>query len=148
MHCRVSCVGGRLFRPGRGVGRVVRLIVVPSPPHCLRPHHMQPLGKKIDLKRFTLDRYRGIVKYKTAFYSFYLPVALGMIVSGINDAALYDKAREILMIMGEYFQVQDDYLDCYGAPEVRCWCWCWCWRCCWWWLCGRSAPCVDGFLHT
>jgi len=109
---------------------------------------MQPLGQKIDLKRFTLDRYRAIVKYKTAFYSFYLPVALGMIVSGISDAALYDKAREILMIMGEYFQVQDDYLDCYGAPEVRCWCWCWCWRCCWWWLCGRSAPCVDGFLHT
>jgi farnesyl diphosphate synthase len=58
------------------------------------------------------------VKYKTAFYSFYLPVALGMIVSGIKDAKLYDKAREILMIMGEYFQIQDDYLDCYGAPEV------------------------------
>lgn len=78
----------------------------------------QPLGGAINLDRFTIERYTSIVKYKTAFYSFYLPVALGMIVSGIKDRKLYDKAREILLIMGEYFQIQDDYLDCYGAPEV------------------------------
>uniref|UniRef100_A0A673HKI9 Farnesyl pyrophosphate synthase n=1 Tax=Sinocyclocheilus rhinocerous TaxID=307959 RepID=A0A673HKI9_9TELE len=30
---------------------------------------------KIDLDRFTMERYKAIVKYKTAFYSFYLPVA-------------------------------------------------------------------------
>ena len=41
-----------------------------------------------------------------------------MIVSGIRDVNLYQKAREILLIMGEYFQIQDDYLDCYGAPAV------------------------------
>eukprot|EP01038_Epipyxis_sp_PR26KG_P008502 gene8502-11494_t len=77
----------------------------------------QPLGGPLDLNRFTIERYTAIVQYKTAFYSFYLPVALGMIVSGITDPTLYNKAREILLIMGEYFQVQDDYLDCYGAPE-------------------------------
>ena len=38
----------------------------------------QPLDEVIDLSRFTLERYISIVKYKTAFYSFYyLPVALG-----------------------------------------------------------------------
>ncbi|KAJ1414630.1 isoprenoid synthase domain-containing protein [Ochromonadaceae sp. CCMP2298] len=78
----------------------------------------QPLGQPIDLDRFTIERYCGIVKYKTSFYSFYLPVASGMIVAGIRDRAQYDQAREILMIMGQYFQIQDDYLDCYGAPEV------------------------------
>jgi farnesyl diphosphate synthase len=78
----------------------------------------QPQGGVIDLNRFTLERYSSIVKYKTAFYSFYLPVALGMIVSGISSPALYSRAKEILCIMGEYFQVQDDYLDCYGSPEV------------------------------
>lgn len=67
---------------------------------------------------YAVCRYNSIVKYKTAFYSFYLPIALGMIVSGITDPKLYDTAREILMIMGEYFQVQDDFLDCYGTPEV------------------------------
>lgn len=78
----------------------------------------QPQGGVIDLDRFTLERYCSIVKYKTAFYSFYLPVALGMIVAGVKDRRLYDTARSILCTMGEYFQVQDDYLDCYGSPEV------------------------------
>jgi len=78
----------------------------------------QKLGGPIDLDRFTIERYISIVKYKTSFYSFYLPVACGMIVAGIKDRKMYDKAREILMIMGEYFQIQDDYLDNYGTPEV------------------------------
>jgi farnesyl diphosphate synthase len=78
----------------------------------------QPLSGPLDLSRYTMERYCSIVKYKTAFYSFYLPVALGMIMAGITDARLYQQAREILCIMGEYFQIQDDYLDCYGTPEV------------------------------
>ena len=78
----------------------------------------QPLDGPVDLNRFTIHRYTSIVKYKTAFYSFYLPVALGMIVSGITNKALFERAREILLIMGEYFQIQDDYLDCFGDPKV------------------------------
>jgi len=78
----------------------------------------QPLDCEIDLSRFTVERYTKIVKYKTAFYSFYLPVACGMIMAGVQSVSTFAKAREILLIMGEYFQVQDDYLDCYGSPEV------------------------------
>jgi len=77
----------------------------------------QPLEGPIDLDRFTIERYNSIVKYKTAFYSFYIPIALGMIVHGITDVKQYNNAREILLLMGEYFQVQDDYLDCYGTYE-------------------------------
>jgi farnesyl diphosphate synthase len=55
--------------------------------------------------------------YKTAFYSFYLPVALAMRMAGVTNQASYDLALHILLPLGEYFQVQDDYLDCYGAPE-------------------------------
>lgn len=77
----------------------------------------QKPGGPIDLSRFTVERYTDIVKYKTAFYSFYLPIALGMIVSGVTNPKQYACAREILLIMGEYFQIQDDFLDCYGTPE-------------------------------
>merc|ERR1712113_604278 len=71
----------------------------------------------IDLSRFTLQRYKLIVKYKTSFYSFYLSVAMAMNMCGITDEEYYVTAKKICMIMGEYFQIQDDYLDCYGDPK-------------------------------
>jgi farnesyl diphosphate synthase len=36
----------------------------------------------------------------------------------VTDKSAYDLALSILLPLGEYFQVQDDFLDCYGAPEV------------------------------
>ncbi len=32
--------------------------------------------KKLD--KFTMDRYKAIIKYKTAYYSFQLPISLAM----------------------------------------------------------------------
>ena len=72
----------------------------------------------VDLDRFTLDRYQRIVKYKTAFYSFYLPVAMGLILAGTRDPDTYALAQRICCTMGEYFQIQDDYLDCFGDPNT------------------------------
>lgn len=78
----------------------------------------QPAGDKVDLSLFTLDTYLKIVRYKTAFYSFYLPIALGMYLSGHATEELLAQAKAILLPMGEFFQIQDDYLDCYGDPVV------------------------------
>lgn len=72
----------------------------------------------VDLSKFSLNKHHLIVVYKTAFYSFYLPVALAMRMAGVDDKASYDLALSILLPMGEYFQVQDDYLDCYGGEAV------------------------------
>lgn len=71
----------------------------------------------LELKDLTPDRWKLIVTYKTAFYSFYLSVAFAMVVAGVKDPAAYNAAREILIEMGVYFQAQDDYLDCYATPE-------------------------------
>lgn len=65
-----------------------------------------------------IDRYRFIVLYKTAFYSFYLPVALAFILFGISKSEIFEEAKGILLPLGEFFQIQDDYLDCYGHPDV------------------------------
>mmetsp|Transcript_28152 Transcript_28152/g.44343 ORF Transcript_28152/g.44343 Transcript_28152/m.44343 type:complete len:470 (+) Transcript_28152:76-1485(+) len=78
----------------------------------------QPLDGPTDLDRFTVERHRLIVKYKTAYYTFYLSTAMGMIDSGVTEPALYETAKRICCMIGEYFQIQDDYLDCYGDPAV------------------------------
>ena len=71
----------------------------------------------LDLKDLTVSRWEWIVTYKTSYYSFYLSVAFAMILTQISDPAAYQAARDILIIMGVYFQAQDDFLDCYGTPE-------------------------------
>ncbi|KAI0345450.1 farnesyl-diphosphate synthase [Trametopsis cervina] len=77
---------------------------------------------KVDLSKFSLEKHRLIVVYKTAFYSFYLPVALAMYYCEIphEQPSLpdpYKLAESILIPLGEYFQIQDDFLDFHGTPE-------------------------------
>ena len=73
-----------------------------------------------------------IVIYKTAFYSFSLPVACAMLMCGVSMftpstspsepsdhlTEPYKTALEILLPLGEYFQIQDDFLDFSAPPEV------------------------------
>ncbi|NWV64708.1 FPPS synthase, partial [Malurus elegans] len=101
---------------------------------------------QVDLSRFSEQRYKAIVKYKTAFYSFYLPVAAAMYMvrwvewlgrglrrnssmgfiplflpspqAGIDGQEEHENAKAILLEMGEFFQIQDDFLDCYGDPAL------------------------------
>ncbi len=66
-------------------------------------------------------RHQKIVISKTSYYSFYLPVALAMYMCGIPHASANDPyalAESILVPLGEYFQVQDDFLDFAAPPEV------------------------------
>eukprot|EP01095_Lingulamoeba_sp_RSL-Kostka_P009542 TRINITY_DN3317_c1_g6_i1.p1 TRINITY_DN3317_c1_g6~~TRINITY_DN3317_c1_g6_i1.p1 ORF type:complete len:357 (-),score=125.95 TRINITY_DN3317_c1_g6_i1:85-1155(-) len=77
----------------------------------------QPSSKKNNLDLFTIETYKKIVKYKTAFYSFYLPIALSLIVCDLYTEENIETSKSILLPMGEYFQIQDDFLDCYGTYE-------------------------------
>ena len=44
---------------------------------CLDMTVSPPAGT-IDFTSYTIEKYNAIVKWKTAFYSFYLPVAIAM----------------------------------------------------------------------
>jgi farnesyl diphosphate synthase len=72
----------------------------------------------VDLNNFSMEKYTFIVIYKTAYYSFYLPVAMALHYLQLATPELLKQAHDILIPMGEYFQIQDDYLDAYGDPSV------------------------------
>lgn len=72
---------------------------------------------KVNLDNFSMTKYRFIVIYKTAYYSFYLPVALALHQLNLATPKNLKQAEDILIPLGEYFQIQDDYLDNFGLPE-------------------------------
>jgi farnesyl diphosphate synthase len=72
----------------------------------------------VNLDNFSMDKYTFIVIYKTAYYSFYLPVALALHYLQLATPSNLKQAHDILIPMGEYFQIQDDYLDAFGDPKV------------------------------
>lgn len=72
----------------------------------------------VDLNNFSMDKFSFIVIYKTAYYSFYLPVALALHYCGVASEKNLKQAHDILIPMGEYFQAQDDYLDNFADPSV------------------------------
>lgn len=88
-----------------------------------------------DAADFTIELYQSIVRSKTSFYSFVLPVLCGHLVGithatgaqgGDLDAVLMaasqssdlDALKSVLLDLGEVFQVQDDFLDCFGDPAI------------------------------
>ncbi|CAG2176053.1 unnamed protein product, partial [Oppiella nova] len=77
-----------------------------------------PPDKRPQFELFSQRRYDTIVKYKTSLYSFVLPVRLAMYMSGIDLESEHKYAEDILLKIGHLFQVQDDYLDCFGDPDV------------------------------
>ncbi|KAI9880857.1 MAG: Farnesyl pyrophosphate synthetase [Pleopsidium flavum] len=72
----------------------------------------------VDLSNFSMEKYTFIVIFKTAYYSFYLPVALSLYLLNLATPNNLKQAKDILIPLGEYFQIQDDYLDNFGAPET------------------------------
>lgn len=47
-------------------------------------HSSPNSNEKPNLEKFTMEAYNNIVKYKTAYYSFYLPVAIAMCMVNIQ----------------------------------------------------------------
>ena len=73
---------------------------------------------KVNFEGFSFEKYRFIVEFKTAYYSFFLPAVLSLYFLNLATPKNLNQAERILLLVGEYFQVQDDYLDNFGVPEI------------------------------
>nr|CAH7744747.1 unnamed protein product [Callosobruchus chinensis] len=71
-----------------------------------------------DLKKFTMKNYNLIMKYRTGYYSFQLPVAAAMYLANKDDPEQHRQAKTILLEMGQFFHIQKDFLNCFGTPEL------------------------------
>uniref|UniRef100_A0A094ZPF1 Farnesyl pyrophosphate synthase n=1 Tax=Schistosoma haematobium TaxID=6185 RepID=A0A094ZPF1_SCHHA len=70
-------------------------------------------------RNYSPDVFEAITHWKTGFYTFYLPVACGMILAEVDDTDdIFKNVQYILLKLGNYFQAQDDYLDCFGDSEI------------------------------
>lgn len=61
---------------------------------------------KNDYSLFTYERYNNIVKHKTAYYTYKLPVCLGLYLTNNSDPVAHSKAEEICLDIGKIFQMQ------------------------------------------
>ncbi|CAF2322163.1 unnamed protein product [Rotaria sp. Silwood2] len=66
----------------------------------------------IDL--YTEEHYYSVVTWKTAYYTILLPIFCGILISPSSFLVDHPDLKSIAIDIGIYFQVQDDYLDCYG----------------------------------
>ncbi|XP_044746444.1 farnesyl pyrophosphate synthase-like [Coccinella septempunctata] len=72
----------------------------------------------VDLDTLSMERFELIAYNKTAHYSFFLPVSLALYLANYTEPEVHQQVKGVLLEIGKYFQVQDDYLDCYGDPEI------------------------------
>jgi len=75
--------------------------------------------RDFDINNLSKERYDQIVKLKTAYYTFYLPFYCAIVCSEIElQAGELESVESLALLFGYYFQVQDDFLDCFGDPNV------------------------------
>lgn len=67
---------------------------------------------------FNKSTYNSIVANKAVHYTFIMPTFLGMTLAEVRDPKLFQQIYEILFDIGFCFQIEDDFLDCFGDPEV------------------------------
>ncbi|XP_071054018.1 farnesyl pyrophosphate synthase-like [Onthophagus taurus] len=70
-----------------------------------------------DLKRFNLNYYQSIVYYKTTPSIIEQPYYLAKILNNNFQSPISEDLNKILIKIGEFYQVQNDFLDCYGEND-------------------------------
>ncbi|KAG5899526.1 hypothetical protein JTB14_008213 [Gonioctena quinquepunctata] len=71
-----------------------------------------------DLSKFTMKNYKLIMKYRTGYHSFQLPVGAAMYFAKMYDDEQHRQAKTILLELGQFYQIQKDFLNCFGDDEI------------------------------
>lgn len=80
--------------------------------------NMVMLDNRPNFSMFKMDTYNALCRYKTGYYSMHLPVAAAMYLADYYDPEQHRQAKTILLEIGTFLQIQDDFLDVFGDPEV------------------------------
>ncbi|CAH0590327.1 unnamed protein product [Chrysodeixis includens] len=78
---------------------------------------MTGLQKK-NYNLFTKEHYDSIVINKSSYYTYKLPLTLGMILANSYNDVTNKNAENISFLLGRLFQIQDDYMDCFGDDSL------------------------------
>ncbi|KAG5861312.1 hypothetical protein JTB14_026196 [Gonioctena quinquepunctata] len=70
-----------------------------------------------NLDNYTYDYYRMLSLAKSEHDMFHISVAAGMLLANITDEQLHREAKDVLLYMGNYYQMHSDFTDCFGDPE-------------------------------
>lgn len=70
------------------------------------------------MESFTAANHNEVCLYKTAYYTIVLPARLALYLSGNGTASDHKQTEDVMLKIGELFQLQDDFIDCYSDPAV------------------------------
>lgn len=73
-------------------------------------------GQQPDLDKFNWENFCNILHHKTGYYTFVIPVQVGYLLAGLKDEQMYAESEKILLDIAVFYQIQDDYMDCFGDP--------------------------------
>lgn len=82
--------------------------------HC----DLMASAKLLKVNQFSWGQYEFITDHKTAFYTFYLPLAIPLIYLRLATPKKLDEVYKASMLLGLVFQARDDFLDVYGDVLV------------------------------
>lgn len=95
--------------------------------HSTDIQYLTAIGQRLDLEYESSDPslfnhtlYEQIVFYKTSMYTFYEPFLYGILLADLNEeeeGKLIKQAKQVCELIGLYFQIQDDFLDCFGSKH-------------------------------
>ncbi|XP_031630990.1 farnesyl pyrophosphate synthase-like [Contarinia nasturtii] len=71
-----------------------------------------------NIEQFSIEKHISISNYKTGHFAFYTPIALPMLLAGYKNAKMFEDIKTICYELGHFYQVQNDFLDCFSDTDV------------------------------